>query len=193
MIDRHGGISGTTNEARFVAASRIETARLVLRGPTEDDLDDVVGEINNFAVVRMLARVPFPYTRRDAENYLAWSRTSRNDVNLVITRAGRAIGCVGLTDLQATCEFGYWLGQSHWGQGLASEAGRAFLGYCFAEFGVDAIWAGAFTDNPASLRVQAKLGFETTGITSRLSLARHAKVEHIDTVLTRVRFAKAGQ
>jgi len=170
---------------------RIETARLVLRPPTAADLDDIVAEINDLGVVRMLARVPFPYGRADAEDFLAWSRTSRDDLNLVIARQGRAIGCIGLNGVRLASEFGYWLGQAHWRQGLASEAGRAFLGFCFAELGIDTIRAGAFTDNPASLRVQQKLGFAPTGVSFRRSLARGADVEHLDTALTRAGFQEA--
>jgi len=174
-----------------VLNAKIDTARLVLRPPTTDDLDDIVAEVNDFAVVRMLARVPFPYGRADAEDFLAWSRTSRNDLNLVIDRQGRTIGCIGLNEIRSVCEFGYWLGRRHWRRGLASEAGRAFLGFCFAELDIDTIRAGAFTDNPASLRLQQKLGFEATGASYRRSLARGAQVEHIDTVLTRARFEEA--
>jgi RimJ/RimL family protein N-acetyltransferase len=170
---------------------RIETERLVLRPPTETDLDDIVAEINDFAIVRMLARVPFPYARGDAEDFLAWSRASRNDVNLILAKDGRAIGCAGVNDLSATCEFGYWLGKSHWRQGFATEASRVLLAFCFAEVGLDTIRAGAFIDNPASLRVQEKLGFARTGVSRRRSLARDCEVEHIDTVLTRARFEEA--
>jgi len=171
---------------------RIETTRLVLRPPTEADLDEIVAEINDFAVVRMLARVPFPYTRADAEDFLTWSRSSRNDINLVVAKAGKAIGCAGVNDLIAARELGYWLGKLHWRQGLATEASRAFLAFCFDELGMDAIRAGAYADNPASLRVQEKLGFVRTGVSSRRSLARGCEVEHIDTVLTRARFEEAA-
>lgn len=169
---------------------RIETDRLVLRPPERADLDDIVTEINDFAVVRMLARVPFPYGLSDAERYLDWSQHSRKDLNLIVTRSGRAIGCMALTDIRGECEFGYWLGRSHWRQGYASEAGKAFLAYCFADPAIKSIRAGAYLDNPASLQVQKKLGFEQTGLSRRQSLARGQLVEHIDTVVTRARFAE---
>jgi RimJ/RimL family protein N-acetyltransferase len=180
-----------TKRATLLPEPYIETARLVLRPPMETDLDDIVAEINDFDVVRMLARVPFPYSLADAQDFLSWSRTSRNDINLVLARSGKVIGCAGVNDLGATCEFGYWLGKSHWRQGLATEASRAMLALCFGEVGMHTIRAGAFSDNPASLRVQEKLGFARTGISLRPSLARGCKVEHIDTVLTRARFEEA--
>lgn len=167
---------------------RIETARLVLRRPTEIDLDDIVAEVNDFAVVRMLARVPYPYARADAEDFLAWSQTSRNDLNLVVEEDGAVIGCISLYDISSAREFGYWLGKAHWGRGLGTEAARAFLGFCFDGLGVDTIHSGAFIDNPTSLRLQEKLGFKRTGMTHQISMARGVEVEHIDTVLTRARF-----
>ena len=42
-------------------------------------------------------------------------------------------------------------------------------------------------DNPASLRVQTKLGFERIGTHMVRCLARGRDVEHIDTILTRER------
>ena len=171
----------------------IETKRLVLRPPEEADLDTIVAEVYDFAVVRMLARVPFPYGRSDAEDFLAWSRRSREDVNMVIAKGGKVIGCMALCGIESICEFGYWLGQAHWRQGYASEASRAFLAYCFDEFAMDAIRAGAFHDNPASLHVQEKLGFDRTGISLRESFARRKSVKQIDTILTRARFLEATQ
>lgn len=183
--------TGTMNFTPPQSRPRIETARTLLRPPTEADLDDIVAEINDFDIVRMLARVPFPYSRADAEDFLAWSQSSRNDVNLVVVKDGKVIGCAGVNDIRSTCEFGYWLGKLHWRQGLATEAGRAFLAFCFGELGIDTIGAGAFADNPSSLRVQEKLGFIRTGVGLRHSLARGRQVEHIDTMLTRARFEEA--
>jgi RimJ/RimL family protein N-acetyltransferase len=178
-------------------AQRLETVlpteRLVLRPLQETDLDDIVAEVNDFAVSRMLARVPFPYCRADAEDFLVASKRSSRDFNLVLSRDGKAIGCMGLTDIKSSCEFGYWLGRAHWRQGLASEAARAFLAFSFDGLGLGTIRSGVFADNPASLRVQEKLGFEKTGSSFRQSLARGHAVAHIDTALTRNRFAEATQ
>jgi RimJ/RimL family protein N-acetyltransferase len=170
---------------------RLETERLVLRSLEETDLDDIVAEVNDFEVARMLSRVPFPYSRDDGERFLAAVRRDQNDLTFAITRDGKAIGCIGLTDIRETCEFGYWLGRAHWRQGLASEAARAFLAFSFDGLGVGTIRSGVFADNPASLRVQEKHGFEKTGSSFRQSLARGHAVAHIDTALTRGRFAEA--
>jgi RimJ/RimL family protein N-acetyltransferase len=166
------------------------TERLSLRPPEEADLDSMVAGLNDWEVARFLARVPFPYSRTDAEAFLEATRRAEDagtDRNLVIEMDGRVIGCLGLAGIRAGNEFGYWLARPDWGRGIATEAGRAFLDHCFESFGLDFVRAGAFADNPASLRVQWKLGFETAGFGRRLSLARGGEAAHIDTILTRQR------
>jgi RimJ/RimL family protein N-acetyltransferase len=173
---------------------RLATARLELRPVAEPDLDGLVEGLNDFAVVRYLARVPFPYLRQDAEDFLASVRVSEAeaaDLTLVIADAGRPVGCMGLARIGEVNELGYWLRRDAWGKGYATEAARAFLAHCFGPLGQQRIVSGVFIDNPASLNVQRKLGFRETGVSRRLSLARGGEVEHIDTVLTRARFEEA--
>jgi RimJ/RimL family protein N-acetyltransferase len=45
------------------------------------------------------------------------------------------------------------------------------------------VHSGAFSDNPASLRLQEKLGFRMTGCSEIFSFARNTMVVHIDTAL----------
>src|SRR5437763_11699360 len=136
----------------------IETGRLIIRPAEEADRHDIVAEVNDFAVTRMLAKVPHPYRLADADAFLrSIKKDERRSLALSITHDGRVIGGIGLSDIGAGCEFGYWLGQAHWGKGYATEAGRAFLAFAFAAYDIGLIRSGVFVDHPASLRVQAKL------------------------------------
>ncbi len=74
--------------------------------------------------------------------------------------AGRMIGFCGLQPLSNTAEIeiGWWLAQSHWGRGLATEAARAALRDGFERVGLGRIVAIAQAANRASLRVMDKLG-----------------------------------
>jgi len=169
----------------------IATARLVIRPPGEADRHDIVAEVNDFAVARMLAKVPYPYRLADAEAFLrSIAKDDRGSLALSITHAGRVIGGIGLSEIGSTCEFGYWLGRAHWGKGYATEAGRAFLARAFAAFDIGVVRSGVFADNPASLRVQEKLGFERTGRRQVFCVARGHAVEHIDTALAREQFTE---
>ena len=60
-------------------------------------------------------------------------------------------------------DLGYELNPAHWGQGYASEAARAMVGFGFAELGVHRIWARCIADNVASARVLEKLGMRQEG------------------------------
>jgi ribosomal-protein-alanine N-acetyltransferase len=53
----------------------------------------------------------------------------------------------------------FYLARDYWGQGLATEAGRAFIEFGFGELGLARIVAGANVKNVASNRVLQKLGF----------------------------------
>jgi RimJ/RimL family protein N-acetyltransferase len=167
----------------------IATGRLVIRPPGEADRHDIVAEVNDFAVARMLAKVPYPYRLADADAFLrSIKKDDRRSLALSITDDGRVIGGIGLSEIGSTCEFGYWLGRAHWGKGYATEAGRAFLTRAFAAYDIGIIRSGVFVDNPASLRVQDKLGFQQTGRRQVFCIARGHPVEHIDTALTREQF-----
>lgn len=169
---------------------RIKTGRLLLRPTRRSDIDTLVAEISDFAVSKMLARVPYPYRRRDAEAFLAAAGAAElADLPLAITLDDQLIGGIGLSGVRREHEFGYWLGRAHWGKGYATEAGHAFLTYVFAAFASDIVRSGVFVGNAASLRVQEKLGFQEIGTRKVHCLARGRRLEHIDTILTRERFS----
>lgn len=60
-------------------------------------------------------------------------------------------------------ELGYRLRRAAWGQGLASEGGRALVAYAFDTLGGDRVDACAHPDNAASIRVMAKCGMRFVG------------------------------
>jgi [ribosomal protein S5]-alanine N-acetyltransferase len=64
-------------------------------------------------------------------------------------------------------ELGYWLGLSHHGRGLMTEAAGAVAGCAFARLGLHKVTVRAFAQNTASLRVIEKLGFTRVGFMRR--------------------------
>ena len=65
-------------------------------------------------------------------------------------------------------EFGYRLLPKFWGQGYATEAGRAVVNHAFGGLGLTALCAIIHPDNLASSTVAEKLGFLRTGCIARL-------------------------
>jgi len=104
--------------------------------------------------------------------------------NYAITQTGQD-QLIGVMDLfrpasDEILEIGYWTAKPFWGKGYATEAGRMILEAAQEHLGVKRIKASVYTDNPASLRVLEKLGFEKFGpIQPHFSMARLEKAPSI--------------
>ena len=60
-------------------------------------------------------------------------------------------------------ELGYWIGKPYWNMGYATGATQAVIRYGFEVLGLQRIFAGHFTRNPASGRVMQKAGMTYKG------------------------------
>ncbi len=146
------------------------TDRLLLRPGWMEDAPALAAAIGDEAVVRNLARAPWPYGVTDAEAFLATFTDQKLPHFLAFTRtlgAPRLVGGCGLhVGDDGAPELGYWIARPYWGLGFATEAGRAVMNVARAT-GAGAVRAGHFIDNPASGNVLRKLGFRFTGRVER--------------------------
>ena len=152
------------------------TPRLLLRPGFPEDAPALASAIADEAVVRNLAVVPWPYTLRDAEAFLASPRDPVLPSFLMLDLsdgAPRLVGSCGLgRRASGAVELGYWISRPCWGRGFATEAGRALVDIARA-LRLPQLEASHFIDNPASARVLDKLGFVSAGlIAPRMSCAR---------------------
>jgi RimJ/RimL family protein N-acetyltransferase len=163
----------------------IETDHLVLRPHRMDDADAISQSLNDWQVTRMLSRVPLPYSRDDARDWLNRQKSGAlADWQFAVTEGdGVHIGCVGIELRHGLWHLGYWLNRFYWGQGVMSEAAFAALERFTRRMPDVTIYSGAFADNAASLRIQAKLGFDIVGTNEVFSLARNRMAPHIETRL----------
>lgn len=152
----------TLNEA---SRPVLETSRLVLRPPRLEDAQTIVALANDRRIAENTARIPYPYTRADAEHFISSAEKNEEATFVVALRRGAIMGMAGLARLEGPePELGHWLGSDFWGQGYATEAARAVIDYAFDELRHDALQAGARVTNPASRRVLEKCGFQWTGV-----------------------------
>ncbi len=82
---------------------------------------------------------------------------------IFLLASGDHVGCCGLRPYgQSTemFELGFHIRFDHWGQGYATEAARAVIGYAFEVRRVAGLFAGHNPKNNASRRVLQKLGFQ---------------------------------
>ena len=175
----------------------VRTRRLHLRPPRESDADALCALLANWEVIRWLSAPPWPYTIGDARSFI----DARNEPNPDFTTAAIILdgALIGIIDsmmkpasaIQRTRGYaiGYWLGQPYWGRGYMSEAARDFIAHVFAAISDDTIYSGAFADNAASLRIQEKLGFARDSEGMFFSNPNGKDVLHVNTSLSRSRFA----
>lgn len=147
----------------------ITSERCLIRPWGSEDREDLVAMADDPSVWRNLAEpFPHPYTLDDADTWI--ERASRYLIpvrHMAITIGGTVAGGIGAEPLRGEREgassFGYWLGRPHWGAGLATECGRAYLAWYVTEFRPRRLEANVYGWNPASARVLEKCGFSLEG------------------------------
>ena len=153
------------------------TERLLLRPGWMQDAPALFQAIADENIVRNLASAPWPYTRADAEAFLATERDPHDATALIFRRtraAPQLVGTIGIGHRpDGERELGYFIARRFWGRGYATEAGRAVLDFARDSLRLRKLNAGHFLDNPASGRVLEKLGFRPTGaVAQRYSAGR---------------------
>jgi RimJ/RimL family protein N-acetyltransferase len=164
----------------------LETARLRLRPLEMRDLDAMFAVLGDPRVMRHIGDGK-GRTREAVANYLersarGFARHGRGGFAVERKDTGEVIGdCVVAfigrsgtnwkdpDQLGPETEVGYRLAASHWGQGFATEAARAAVGWAFCDegLGLDEIIGVTHPDNEASQRVLLKAGLEARGPSSR--------------------------
>lgn len=163
---------------RHQMPSSLQTPRLRLRAPDQADASRIAMFIGAWDVVRMLARVPHPYTEQDAINWIA---DPGQNHHFVLVHANGVIGVVGLDvrDQSGALELGYWLAKPFWGRGLVTEAAAAVIFALRQHDPRAAITCSHFVDNEGSARVIRKLGFVPTGERMITSVSRGVDVRSL--------------
>jgi len=180
--------------ALWCADLPMESRRLVLRQPTFADVPRLALYAGDFDVARMLVAVPHPYTEAHASAFVGdvlASNLTGDSLALAVARLREPHACIGMitfTRQGKAATIGWWLGKPYWGRGFATEAVIAMAGLAFRDPAIDVLKAGAFEDNPGSLRVHEKTGFVRTGLAPRTSAARGGTVMQVEMELTREAF-----
>jgi RimJ/RimL family protein N-acetyltransferase len=125
------------------------------------------------------------FTRKDPTDWEAfdahWAKIMANENILIqtIEFQGQVAGSVLKYDLFGLPEISYWLGKEFWGQGIATQALKAFLEILT----VRPVYAHAAADNQASIRVLEKCGFKLKRRSSFFANARGEEIEEVEMVL----------
>lgn len=173
----------------------IETERLILRGPRETDKAAIRQQLSNFAIARMLAKVPHPYPpghenvwwERVQERkhlglppyFMLTSKEAADDLSI----GAIAIGPKGTAVTKdAPWRMGYWLDEPWWGKGLMGEATARVLTHAFETREPQRVFAGVYEGNEASLRILEGHGFTYVDTSDEWCEARGKSLPHINLV-----------
>ena len=153
----------------------LELGDLKVRSWRKADLESLLRHANNPRIAANLRdQFPYPYTRRSAIDYLEFVREQNPERSFAIEFAGEAVGGlgfqIGIDIARISAEMGYWIGESYWGRGFATQAARATSEWAFDEYKLTRIFALVFSHNTASIRVLEKAGFEREGLLQRSAI-----------------------
>jgi len=140
----------------------------IIRPWTESDAPSLQRHANNRRVsMHLRDRFPFPYEMEQAQTFLGRIVKQSPPTVWAIEIGGEAAGGIGIepgTDVErVSAEVGYWLGEAFWGRGIATEALIAVTAEAFKRFEITRLYALAFADHGASVRVLEKAGYAREG------------------------------
>lgn len=149
---------------------RIETRRLWLRWPRVADAAAIARQAGEKAVADMTASIPSPYSEQQAIVSVLAAREMNADgggLYLSLTHKARPNEVIGAVSVMRGADnrafLGYWVGMSHWGAGLATEAAQAMIDVAFGLTETVSLHASVVPVNTASRRVLKKCGFAHYG------------------------------
>jgi RimJ/RimL family protein N-acetyltransferase len=144
-------------------------AGVVIRPWRDGDQAELVVAADDRAVWRNLdERFPHPYTRADADAWVANASSTGDVLNLAVEVDGRVAGGVGVRPGPGvrcrTGVIGYWLSAACRGRGLGTATVGAFVEALLDSGRYARLEATVFAWNPASMRVLEQCGFEREGV-----------------------------
>ena len=151
-----------------VRTIQIKTDRLLLRPWMDNDLDDFFAYAS-LSVVGEGAGWKAHESREEALSFLRTDWFRKECLAIYHLADKKVIGSIGLHESWAkqdsrfkhlnSVSLGFVLHPDYWGQGIAPEAARAVIDFCFTHMDVEIITCNHFTTNLRSCRVIEKCGF----------------------------------
>lgn len=143
-----------------------------LSGVLLTDKPALLEHLSSKAVYNTTLNIPHPYSEAHADYWLqkriAHNEKQGKEVSFAIRNASaKLIGVVSADSLELgdthKAEIGYWLAKDYWGQGIMTDAVKAYINYAFEELGLLKLVAHVFELNIGSARVLEKSGFQLEG------------------------------
>ncbi len=169
----------------------IATERLLLRPFLDSDSQSMAELLNDIRVSERLRRVPFPYSLKDAHEFISLADNKFQQgqglcLAIVDRKTNAFMGSCSLEE-----ELGVWLGHKHWGRGFGSEAIQALVHFGFSALSLPNIDLSALEHNTASRQIFENLGFQETGTKATVNNVTHTTEIAVTYNLTREEYFAA--
>ena len=144
---------------------KLETERLLLIPLRQSDFSGLLKYANNRAVSRHALNIPYPYTEFNAIMRMSYivqgfNEKSRFVFAIALKETDEFIGEISLhVKEKGVAECAYWLGESLWNNGYASEAVKRITVFGFQRCDLQTIFASCRSVNVASIRVLEKCAY----------------------------------
>ena len=139
---------------------------------TIEDKPSLLKYINDKDIYNNTLKIPFPYTEKDADDWISFVESSKTETGVlkhwaIKNEDKELIGGIGFHTKYGLHshkdEIGYWLGKPFWNKGIITEAVNKICSIGFTDFNLTRIEATVFTSNNSSKRVLEKAGFILEG------------------------------
>lgn len=141
---------------------------VTLRPILASDTEAIARMGNNPKIAGFMRDVfPYPYHLENAIAFVNSVKGQHPTKVFAILADGEHVGCCGIFPKEdvarMNAEVGYWIGEEHWGKGIATQAVKLIAAYGFDTLGMNRLYASVFSPNKASARVLEKAGFTCEG------------------------------
>ena len=161
------GANGAPPTTLHFPETPLRLEKCLIRRYRASDAEAVAQEANNPKIARWMSNAwPEPYTVEAAKDWIIRANSTPSPLDFVVCRLEDdvPIGGAGVNireDLdQNTRLIGYWIGERHWGHGIATEVAASLAQWAFERsVELKCIMAEVYGGNDSSCRVLEKAGF----------------------------------
>ena len=168
----------------------IKTRKFILRPYKKGDKVSLAKNINNKKIYRNTLRIPYPYTLKDAKEWInknlkEYKKKKSTEINFAIDINGKVVGGIGFEEIEShQAEIGYWLVPKYHNKGIMTLALRKVTKLGFKKLKLRRIYACVFPFNKSSMIILEKNGYQLQGVLRK-------EIKKGDKLLDAYLFAKA--
>jgi RimJ/RimL family protein N-acetyltransferase len=153
-----------------------------LRVWQKDDAQQLAAIANNKNIwSNVLDSFPSPYTVMDALQWINKESTAQPVTKFAIEFQGNVVGGIGmiLNDdvYRNTVELGYFVGETFWGKGIATNAIQTIVEHIQKNYSVNRVMARVYAYNKASMKALQKAGFHLEGIQEKAAIKNNLLID----------------